>query len=359
MGDHAPREMTVRASHSYVSFDRTRLNGSTTLSPLSLVECRGLIFAQPTACKPFRPDRLLKPDQQMRQTTFCLSVFLFAGCVRQVAPSEEVSPAGIPTSKSSDSTATLLRPFATLYAPGTVHYRYEATSVTQSIAGDSIPRIDSVRVMAVLSATFQAGSSPQLVQAITQADSIRLTSMPNVGVAGARVELSQRGKQQDTLEIDRTTGRARAKQHARSCDQETIDPMFRGDEIIPAIPERVPVSKTWADTLTRQSCRGGIPLRVTQIARYELAPRSDGDSAASYRIIRVTETQVSGTGIQWQQSVEASGHGITTDTLTISQHGAPRLQRVATTSRAEIGFRSARRNQQFIQTVTSQIVMRP
>ena len=335
------------------------LLGRLQLSPLYSDEVQGAEFCATNACDTFCPDRRLKPNRQMRHTTFCLSVFLLVGCVRQVVPSEEASPAGIPTSRSSDSAAAILSPFAALYAPGTVHYRYEATSVTQSIAGDSIPRTDSVRVLAVLSATFQAGSSPQLTQVVTHADSIQLTSTSNVGAMGARVELNRRDTQQDTLEIDRITRRARPKRHMQSCTQETIDPIFRGDEIIPAIPERVPVSRTWVDTLTRQICRGGIPLRITQIARYEVAPRGGADSAASYRIIRVTETQVSGTGMQWQQSVEASGRGAATDTLTIAQYGSPRLQHVVTTARTEIGFRSPRRNQQFIQTVTTQIMMRP
>jgi hypothetical protein len=304
-------------------------------------------------------DRSLKPDRQVRQTTFCLCLLLVTACAQQGPPSETVSPAAIPKSRSPDSTAIFAGSLTTLYSPGTVQYRYQATSVTRSTSGDSIPRTDSMHVTAVLSATFQASSSPGLIQVITQADSIQLASIPNAGVIGSRIELSQRGRQQDTLEINRITGQVRSRPYTRSCNQETIDPVFRGDEIIPAIPGRVPVSKSWVDTLTREICRGGIPLHMTQITRSELARNSKADSTASYQVIRFTETQLSGTGLQWQQPVEASGYGTTTDTLTISHSGSLRLQHVVTTSRVEIGFRSARRNQRFIQTVTTEIRTRP
>jgi len=65
----------------------------------------------------------------------------------------------------------------------------------------------------------------------------------------------------------------------------------------------VPISKTLVDTLTREICRGGVLLHMTQITRSELAPYSKTDSTAGYRVIRFTETQLSGTGLQWQQSV--------------------------------------------------------
>ena len=328
-------------------------------APCNSRSYRGLIVARDqSVARLLRIDQL-KPDLQVQQTTFCLCVLLLAGCARQGSPIEAVSPAAVPKNRSPDSTATFVISLATLYSPGSVHYRYQATSVTESTLGDSIPRIDSMHVTALLSATFQASSSPGLIQVITQADSIQLALKPNAGVMGARVELSQRGKQQDTLEINRMTGQVRSRPYTRSCNQETIDPVFRGDEIIPTLPERVPISKTLVDTLTREICRGGVLLHMTQITRSELAPYSKTDSTAGYRVIRFTETQLSGTGLQWQQSVEVSGHGTTTDTLTISHFGSLRLQHVVTTSRAEIGFRSTRRNQRFSQTVTTKITMRP
>lgn len=284
-----------------------------------------------------------------------INTLLFAGCVRQPSSSNgELNPVTALTKGVPDS--AVASPLSALYAPGTVQYVYGATSIVQSVSGDSVPRIDSTRVTANLSATFQADPAGKLVRAITRADSIDITIVPNVAGTRARMAGNQ-VEQQDTLEFDRGTGRIRLDRPVgQVCGQETTAPFFRGDELMPALPHRMNPG-VWTDTTVRQVCRAGVALQLTQIARYQLLPQIATDSVADYRIVRITESRIAGTGTQWQQPVEVLGRGAATDTFVVGRQDM-RLRQAAMSARVEIEFRSERRQQRFIQSTEARITRR-
>jgi hypothetical protein len=76
------------------------------------------------------------------------------------------------------------------------------------------------------------------------------------------------------------------------------------------------------------------------------------------QIVRTTEVLITGSGSQWQQPVEASGHGTAVDTLMISISRS-RLQSISGFTQLEMSFKSALRSQRFTQTTTTQIIARP
>ena len=114
-------------------------------------------------------------------------------------------------------------------------------------------------------------------------------------------------------------------------------------------------SPTWTDSAFRTLCRGGVPLQIRQTARYELQ-QAVGDEIA-YRIVRTTDSQISGEGTQWQQPVRATGQASAVDTFFI-QRSTMRIVRVASISQLDLAFRSTFRDQRFKQALRAEILAR-
>jgi hypothetical protein len=74
-------------------------------------------------------------------------------------------------------------------------------------------------------------------------------------------------------------------------------------------------------------------------------------------IIRTSDVVVTGSGAQWQQPVQASGHGNSVDTLRVRQFPL-RLSSIIGNASLEIDFRSLFRIQHFVQITTSQFTSR-
>src|SRR5687767_7968413 len=273
-------------------------------------------------------------------TTMSAGVALLTACTRTPAPSVDPTPRArdvVPAPMDSTSTGTAV--LTRVYQPGTVRYVYRSISTVQSISGDSVPRMDSTRVTALFTATFSESPVRESVRVVSRVDSLQLTTMsPNV-VRSSTPEI--RPSREDTLEIERVTGKIkRAGRQPSACSQDTQEPFFRGDEMTPVIPQRAAVRKSWADTTVHQTCRGGLVLEIRQIARYRLLDNSQSD--LDRQIIRVMENQITGTGTQWEQPVEANGRGVAVDTLVITGTNS-RLHTITGSARTEIEFRSARR----------------
>jgi len=242
-----------------------------------------------------------------------------------------------------------------IYRSGRVSYQYQSISMVHSTSGDSVPRTDSTRVAATLSVLFLEATANGLVKAITQAESIQVSLVNTPLSPSSAVQLLE--SQHDTLNIDRRTGRVLINHRQSTCAQSGPEPLFRGDELIPAISLRAPVTRSWADTSTQEFCRGGVHMNLTRVARYRFEEEAPASQAGDIRLIRIAETQLKGTGFQWQQTVEATGHGVSIDTLIIPR-GTQRLARIVGRMQAEIEFRSTFRTQRFIQTVRSEITAR-
>lgn len=279
-----------------------------------------------------------------------LGLVLISSCVKQQTsrpiPSTE-PPSRIPTAPTDSNRVFSL--LAGVYASGLVQYNYSRISSIRSVFGDSLPRTDSTHTTAVLTAAYSPLLSGRGFRVVVQADSI--ATIPST--------TSAYFTQVDTVVVEERTGHSIISRSDSVCSQSASERLFHGDELAPAIPASASPARSWADSTTRNICRGGIQIAVRRTARYRFStstPTSNQND--STQLIRITEMEMRGIGSQWQQQVEVRGRGTAIDTLTIA-HSTHRLVRVSGESRAELEFRSTLRIQRFEQTVRTTITTRP
>jgi hypothetical protein len=218
--------------------------------------------------------------------------------------------------------------------------------------GDSIPRVDSSRLTAMLSAKYSLVPQSRFIHGVVTTDSVTLWAFTNAGTPAVILP-----NQSYSMDIDPLLGKIAVGRTTQACTQENNDGPFHGDEITPAIPSSS--AQLWADSSTYSVCRGGVLLRFARVASYRrdtVSASQISDSLA--RVFRVVDLVVAGTGSQWQQVVEATGHGTSVDTLMIYTRRL-QLQSISGTSRLELSFKSPLRLQHFVQTTTTRITARP
>lgn len=273
-----------------------------------------------------------------------LTVISLISCSRRPAattpPVFNTSPRVIP-----DSTPGSHNTLFAVYQPGNMTYDYRLTSVVQVTTGDSIPRADSTRLTAILTASY---SGDQLTTVMIRADSIRL-------VSGTR----QAGSVQTefaTSQLDRKSGRLLTSTlPTLDCTLTTTNLIFRGDEVTPVIPEVALTATSWTDSSSYELCRGGVRLLVNKKTQHHVDEATM--ISGQRRIVRSTELRLAGNGIQWQQPVQITGTGSAIDTVTIG--GSPtRIQIIAGTGQLKLDFTSALRRQTFIQSTSVSIINR-
>ena len=238
-----------------------------------------------------------------------------------------------------------------IYQPGDARYTLQLKSIIQTITGDSVPRVDSSRLTAILSTKYSLVAQSRFIRGVVTTDSVALSTF--VPLSTPTVILPN---QTYSIDIDPLSGRITVNRGAQACTQEGVDGPFRGDEVTPAISSNS--TQTWADTSMYTACRGGVLLRFTRISSYQRdVTLSSSTSDSLTRIFRTVDLTVTGAGTQWQQTVETTGHGVSADTLWIRSI-RPQLQAVSSTARLELFFKSALRSQHFVQTTTTRISAR-
>jgi len=261
-------------------------------------------------------------------------------------------PSGPNAQSRSDSLGTPVRSALTIYQPGDVQYTVQMKSIVQVVMGDSIPRVDSSHLRAVLSAKYVATPQSRFIRATVVADSVVLSTF------AASTGTTALPNQSYSMDVDPTSGRGTVARSVSSCSQDVIEAPFHGDEVVPTVPSNS-ATQFWADTTNYSACRGGVSLRFTRVSNYQRDTVTVGTAAeALAQIVRTTEVLITGSGSQWQQPVEASGHGTAVDTLMISVSRS-RLQSISGFTQLEMSFKSALRSQRFTQTTTTQIIARP
>ena len=289
---------------------------------------------------------------EWRATIRWFVTWALTGCAS--APTPSSVPAGqgdrLPVT-AVDSTARISSSSLDIYQAGSIRYDYRLTSTVQTIAGDSIPRTDSVRITAVLTAAFNGDPTQRVTDATLTADSIIVATQPGTTVP------SSLQTQFVPLRVDRQTGQVTSPRAVLAeCTQETQDIVFHGDEVVPAVLREGSASRSWADTSTSELCRGGLRVQLTRIARYRIDPPTPTQPAQT-TIIRVTDVRVTGNGLQWQQPVQVSGDGVAVDTLFVGGV-PPRLRQLSGQSHMELEFRSPIKIQRFLQRSATKIAAR-
>jgi hypothetical protein len=351
--------MTVRGQPKGCP-DRTRLIGqlrSTTFQPstLSIVWRAELIcthmpsvameWQSTTACSCYRANTM-----QCLTRLWIVSVIGFlvlAGCTTTTPPPATERPEPRIRNPAVVDSSMIANIHTTAFTPGRLQYDFQTSSITRALAGDSTHRADSAHVIGILTATLTAGPSRNTVVARIEADSISVTTGSGTSVPVSSSELF-------VFTIDTRSGRVAPanKEATQDCTKRGVDssPLY-GREVLPSI--HIPAVQMWTDTAHTSTCRGGVLLAITRIASYTRLPSPDSIP----QLLRSTQFQINGNGRQWDQKIEVSGDGISTDTLRLS--GSPlRLREVTGSSQTKLLFRTQLRVQEFIQTSTAHIALR-
>jgi len=266
-------------------------------------------------------------------------------------PTAEPDSVSRPTSQIADSSN--VRPLvSSTFSPGVITYGYRSSSTIQSTAGDSVPQVDSVQVSARLAIAFQPLSAQQTISVVVHIDSLQVTHVPNGSLPAIQSAISQ-PRAETNLIVDLRSGRILSSHEQVPCTQEAQELVVQGNETLPNISPRAPSTTSWVDTTVRRLCRGGVTLRITQVARYQLVAQAN-DLDVSHVIVRNTDGEILGNGSQWQQTVQAMGRSAAVDTFFIARSNN-RISRILGSSRLEISFQSERRSQQFLQLSQTQI----
>ena len=276
-----------------------------------------------------------------------IGFLVLAGCSTTTLPPVTERPQPRTQNPAAVDSSTTANVHTTAFTPGRLQYDFQTSSITRALAGDTAHRADSTHVIGILTATLTAGSSRNTVLARIEADSVSVTTGGGTSIPVSSSELF-------VFTIDTRTGRvAPANQEAtQDCMKRGVDsPPLYGREVLPSI--HIPAVQTWTDTAHTSTCRGGVLLAITRIASYTRLASPD----SMPQFLRSTQFQITGNGRQWDQKIEVSGDGISTDTLRLS--GSPlRLREVTGSSETKLLFRTQLRVQEFIQISTAHIALR-
>jgi hypothetical protein len=238
--------------------------------------------------------------------------------------------------------------YATPYSPGRLQYDLQIFSVARVLAGDSTHRSDSTHVIGLITTTFAAGSRSNTAVARVESDSIAV-------IRGTGTSVPLQASESLGFAIDTQTGEVEPTNPVRldDCSKDGFESSpIDGREVLPTI-HALATLNTWTDTVSTFTCRGGALLRITRVASYARLQSPD----SILHIARITQFQITGNGQQWNQKIEVSGDGTSTDTLRLG--GFPlRLQVIAGSSQTRLVFKTELRLQEFIQTSRTRIVMR-
>ena len=276
-----------------------------------------------------------------------------SACASQIVRSGPVSP-NVPVREvRSDSSVLTTALHTSIYRQENQQFDVQLKSTVQSTIGDSIPRVDSSRLTAVISVRYSlTGNQKFPVRANIEADSINLVST-TVGISGKSFP-----RELFTVNVDTTSGKGSVIPSKEECSSDSSNSLFHGNEVTPAFGVQSFTLQRWTDSSSYALCRGGILLHAVRISVYlqdSIFTRRSGDMPI--QIIRTAEVRLTGSGSQFLQPVQATGYGISVDTLIIQQLPL-RLSSISGTANLDIEFQSPLRHQRFTQKTSSQFVRR-
>ena len=142
-----------------------------------------------------------------------------------------------------------------------------------------------------------------------------------------------------------------------NCDSmEEAARALAGDVHVP-IPVAVQQGRTWTDSSTVTLCRGGIPLSVTRVSRFEISDvRSSRDSTV-VMVQRQTTLSLNGSGTQGARRITVRGDGTSQTVFTYDLRGGRFL---GSTGQSELilGFETIQQTEQVVQRSTTSIQLR-
>ena len=119
------------------------------------------------------------------------------------------------------------------------------------------------------------------------------------------------------------------------------------------LPDSLHPGSTWSDSSSTQTCRDGVPLRLSVRRRYVVERTERRDSVLVFIIRRTQQLHLEGAGAQWGERVRVTGSGSGTMTLAVAAR-TEALLTASGTSTLDLTFTGSRRTQRVHQRLATE-----
>jgi len=142
-----------------------------------------------------------------------------------------------------------------------------------------------------------------------------------------------------------------------TCDSmEETARVLAGDLYI-QIPVPLREGGRWSDSTSLVLCRGGIPLTVTKISRFQITEVRESRDALLARILRQTTLTITGSGAQGARRITVRGQGTSESAFTYDLRAGHFLESTGQ-SVLQLGFETIQQTEQVIQRSSSSVRLR-
>ena len=235
------------------------------------------------------------------------------------------------------------------YSTGLSGYDLDQMTIVTVGAGTATALEDTLRTTASLSVSVVASGGIQLATVTIDSmsiNSVRDTMAPIRLLAGPVVM---------QLPVASPTPESMDSTAASStCDSmEEAARVLAGDVHIP-IPVVVERGRIWSDSTVSTLCRGGVPLTVTRISRFQISDVRNSRDSTVVVVQRQTELSLAGSGMQGTRRITVQGAGTSQTVLTYDLRGGHFLESNGQ-SELLLGFETIQQTEQIMQRSTTRI----
>ena len=260
------------------------------------------------------------------------------------SPGEPPRPTVVTPSTSIPSTFT--------YADGLSGYDLDQVTTITVGAGGATAVEDTLRTTAGLTLSVTGGGVAQTVTVTVDSMVVRsvrdTAALPRQLAAPVVVLLPIISPVQERIDSTALFS---------TCDSmEEAARVLAGDVHVP-IPVVIERGQAWSDSTVSTLCRGGIPLVVTRVSRFQIDDvRSSRDSTVVL-VQRQTVLSVAGSGMQGSRRITVTGDGRSETVFTYDLRGG-RFLGSSGQSELLLGFETIQQTEQIVQRSTTRIRFR-
>ena len=370
MGDHVPREMTVKGEEQFhLTEPGLQISGS---GPATLrVRARGVVAFHAEACTSWKADAdgvspsarsptayqvvpvIRRPFMSRLFSSLIIGTAL--GCASAPTPARPADPApeSVPERAPLPSLPTRA-PSLFTYQSGSYTYDVRQTTVV-TVTSDPVTLVaDTLQTVAGLTYSISmSGGAPAVAIVV---DSLVVRSLRDTAASSVRRLASPVMVQPPVIPPPVVTA-ADSMTLLSTCDSmEEAARIVAGDTYL-QIPGPVERNQSWSDSTSVVVCRGGIPLTATRISRFRIDDVRESRDSVVARVIRQTTLSVSGTGLQGTRQITIRGEG-TSETAFTYDLRAGRFLESTGQSTLRIGFETIQQTEQIIQQSSSSVRLR-
>ena len=371
MGDHVPREMTVRVNQSP---DRTRLTDQWFGTSRPSRSRGGLLFSRQSRnryrhqatngaillafpmCSPLYSSLLVHPMRLAVRVASVLALSIPFGCTS--TPTPRPSPDLPPSRTDTLVTAPPLRAgeMSTVtfsYREGS--YGYDLEQITIVAVGADARMEDTLVTSGSLTYTIRRSNDTLVVDGIV--DSLSVTSTRDTLAAPRRLASPvtiglQPSPDPAPVVLDSTLT-------PPGCDSMEDAARAIARDLHIRIPSGAQRGHRWTDSTAIPLCRGGIPMIATSVSSCEVrGVQSRGDSAIA-QIVRRSTLTLTGAGVQGSRRIAVAGTGTSEAVFTYDLRGGAAFVESTGQSLLQLRFETTQQTETVTQRATSRARLRP